>query len=114
MTPSDLLKIISQGESETVEFKQEFAKTRSANRDIAAFANSQEDGLVAFDRSPIHETSPSELNAEQLDRYFQRTIGKQVDEFEIANRERVRRLSQFQKCRLNEHDVRLSFYRPTH
>ena len=177
MTPSDLLKIISQGESETVEFKQEFAKTRSANRDIAreiaAFANSQggylligvqddgkvvglqsvagleerlmnlasdlvyppldlrfeivevegkqvivveipqgyakpyspryirrgttkrqatreeerrlfqEGGLVAFDRSPIHETSLSELNAEQLDRYFQRTTGKQIDEFEI-------------------------------
>ncbi len=177
MNQSDLLKIISQGESEIVEFKQELAETKSANRDIAceiaAFANSQggsliigvrddghiigvqssaqleerlmniasdliyppvdlrfevievdgvkvivievpqgyakpyspryirrgttkrqatreeerrlfqEGGLFAFDQSPIHGTSIAELNTEQLDRYFQRTTGKRVEEFEI-------------------------------
>ena len=50
MDQSDLSTIILRGESERIEFKQEFADTKSANRDIAceiaAFANSQGGDLI--------------------------------------------------------------------
>lgn len=69
MTPDRLLELIGQGESNSLEFKEEQARPESLAREMVAFANTL--GLVHFDLSLVEGTRADDLDPAKLHDYWQ-------------------------------------------
>jgi len=69
MTPDRLLELIGQGESNSLEFKEEQARPESLAREMMAFADTL--GLGHFDISPVEGTRADDLDPAKLHDYWQ-------------------------------------------
>jgi len=87
MDESELLSLIADGETETVEFKREMPRPEHLAREVVALANGRggyvllgvDDGEIDFDLSPVPGATLADLNMESIEKYARSKLGFGLD-----------------------------------